>query len=344
MKRWLNLIFFVALFAGVFFYRRAANHPQPSKPLFSDPLPADAEHPGNPVSMRLGRAALEVDGDAADPIQDIKLFRVGEKGEKGTPDEKVEFTGGWSSAVHALWFFDLDPKATYRAEVKTQFRKESRELRREKVEPIEVQRVRVRVNLAAEHLVIAEFSWDNKWLAVASSAGDLKLVSIDGQETRINTRVQHPFVQLDFYGDARARLEGQGDNLKIRVEQRAGGMVLFGHTSNPHDRIAYDVSTGKVIPKEERLVWPSAGRRPGPEEEVVSGPRPSNSLTNQNWMIIDASPTRVLELRDHKKVPLYSIPHPFAAVSKELRFIAVIEEKKPPNDQDEMDIDVIVYH
>ena len=168
MRIVLRLVVFVSVFLGVFYFRRANRKPQTAKP----PIPVSqadlakaTELPGNPVTVRLGRAALDVEGDAADPIEDVQLFRVGE------PEQKVEFTGGFQSPTRAIWFFDLDPKATYRAEIKTLYRKETRELHGDKVEPIEVLRVRSRVSAGMP--IGAAFSPDCEWFATATDTGSL---------------------------------------------------------------------------------------------------------------------------------------------------------------------------
>jgi hypothetical protein len=125
MRSFVILVLISSVFAGVFFYRRATVKP----PTPRAPVPGareDAEKfaalPGNPVTIRLVRSALEIEGDAADPIQDVQLFRL------GNPEQKVEFTGGTQSPVHVSWNFELDPKATYRAEVKTKHRSTKCEL------------------------------------------------------------------------------------------------------------------------------------------------------------------------------------------------------------------------
>lgn len=198
MKSWQSLLVFVAIFAAVFFWRlNTAHAPATSRPPgLPEPDPsAVATLPGNDVSVVLGRGALIVDGDAADPIESVRLARADK------PEQKIDFESQLTSSVKLICFFNVESGQHYFAEVKTKHRSAVRDLAaRDKVEPVEIQRIAVRVratNTARPNIV---FSPDGELLAISTDAGELKVIPVFGGAERIKLKSKG-MLPIAFSGD-----------------------------------------------------------------------------------------------------------------------------------------------
>ena len=190
MKRALYVFMIAAVFGGVYGWRRSTVPSQvaPSRPAGLPPPPANTNElpPGSPVTITLGRGALRVDGDAADPIETVELFKlVRPKGPDSATVQKIKIDSsadGWKTPDSALWFFDVDPAATYCVEVKTRFRKEFREIAQDPatIHPLEIARIRMRVKTSddAGPPVSGIFSPDAKQLTLVSNSGDVKCIDV----------------------------------------------------------------------------------------------------------------------------------------------------------------------
>jgi hypothetical protein len=95
--------------------------------------------PGNPVDIALGRSALVVEGDAADPLKEVRLFRV-----SGVEKSQVLLDEPLVTPNRVLYFFPVEKGARYLAEVITRHRTRQVELEATpSPSPIEVLRARL---------------------------------------------------------------------------------------------------------------------------------------------------------------------------------------------------------
>ena len=314
------MLVFFGVFLGVYAWRRSTlpTAPRPQAPFPGAQLPPGQLQPGSDVSARLIRGGLLVDGDLADPLQDIELVRIGPA---GAADAKVAFSGGWTSPVRAIWFFEVDDAAKYRIKIRTRLRSMTEMLTRGKVEPLELQRVRLHVKTGGSGVpVLAAFSADGNWLAMASNAGDVKVVSTPGDQTRIDVHVPDAVSQLSFSDD---------------------GKTLFVSSAKDRSVTQYSLETGRIS---------DGGLQPIPNMrfDFKQGERAKSD--DDRWLVKDgtASGSTVLyDTRvkpDESPRPLYTIPHPFAALSGDGRYLAVIDERNLASEPEEADVDLVVLH
>jgi hypothetical protein len=318
MRQWISILVFFGVFFAVFAWRRSSlpAQPKPQAPFPGAPLPTEKLQPGAQVTARLVRGGLLIEGDLADPLQEIELARIGQA---GAPDEKVAFTGGWTSPVRAIWFFEADDEAKYRVKIRTKLRTLTEVLQRVKVEPLELQRVRMRVKTASSSgsPIIANFSPDGMWLAIGSNASDVKLVSTLGDQTRVDEHL--PVAPADF--------SFSKDGTTLDVYSRADRRIA-----------QYSIEAGKDVQAE---LNPSNGS----QSDLKSGERAKSK--DGRWIVKDgtASGSIVLfEGKDETEKIIYTIPHPFAALSRDGRYLAVIDERNLASEPEEADVDVVVLH
>ncbi len=320
MRTWLPILVIFSLFLGVYTWRRAKSQPVPvaRAPFPGAQVPEGALLPGSQVTARMIRGGLLVDGDLADPLQEIDAVRVGTP-EK--PEEKVTFSGGWTSPVRAIWFFDVDPAAKYRVNIRTRHRSMAEVLTPGKTEPLELQRVRVHVKASegGGKAVVANFSPDGAWLAVGTNAGDLKLVSTPGDQTRIDLHGLGKIARLFFAFDFKT-------------------LFVF---SNDNEFRTFDIATGKESP--EKVAFPKISLTIQTFDANVIG-----HSDDGRWLVKTGAAAGSMALFDTKldkpTKPVYAIAHPFAALSSDGRYLAVIDERNLATEPEEADVDVIVEH
>ena len=316
MRTWLPILVIFGIFLGVYTWRRSHALPVPPTraPFPGAQVPEGALLPGSQVTARMIRGGLLVDGDLADPLQEIDAVRVGTP-EK--PEEKVTFSGGWTSPVRAIWFFDADPAARYRVNIRTRHRSMAEVLQPGKIESLELQRVRVHVKTTegGGKAVVANFSPDGAWLAIGTNAGDLKLVSTPGDQTRIDVHGLGKISGLLFSHDS---------------------MTVFAGTEK--GLLSFDIATGK------EPISPVASPKDSGAFEVVDAVLGQSD--DRRWLVKAGAAAGSMALFDTKSEtpakPIYAIAHPFAALSRDGRYLAVIDERNLATEPEEADVDVIV--
>jgi len=187
--------------------------------------------PGNPVEIYFGRRALVVEGDGADPIEQVTITRDGK--------EEVAREGEFQIGTHKrVIFFDTD-KGPFSVRVKTLFREDTAT----GLMPTERRAIPVGhpIPLALPDdwkpgtplpTPIA-FSPDGKLLAIATPKGQLKLhplFAADGVAANIiDARVsEYPLRSLAFSADGKVLLVGEeSPEANVRAYDAQSGKELW---------------------------------------------------------------------------------------------------------------------
>ncbi len=172
MKKWYAVLF---IFFAAFLVFRFALSPQrgPAMP----PMP-----PGNPVGVSLGRGALVVEGDAADPLKEVRLFRFSEAGVVEKTPMKLEDPLVTPNRV--LFFFAVEPGRRYLAETITRHRTSQDDLlAKPNPPPVEALRIPLESSGAAFTPARIAFAADGRSVFVIADAGAVHEYRIsDGTE------------------------------------------------------------------------------------------------------------------------------------------------------------------
>lgn len=165
MKKWYAVLFI--FFAAFLVFRFLV--PRQSGPSLPPQLP------GNPVEVSLGRGALVVEGDAADPLKEVRLFRVANPGDKSP----VKLEEPLVTPNRALYFFPVEKGARYLAEVSTRHRTNQVELEAApSPAPVEVLRIRLEETNASR----VAFAEDGLSVFVVSAQGVRQFRISDGTD------------------------------------------------------------------------------------------------------------------------------------------------------------------